>query len=142
LFFVLMRNEYDAILKFPFNYKVTFCLCDQSQAQKHIIDSFHPDTKSNSFQRPRTDMNIASGIPKFCPLEVIQKEGNPYVRDNTMYIKIMVDFVDIPKTLLPYAFSLSPALSTNIQQGLIKQEAEHRAQQSFIVSNLLPQRNE
>jgi hypothetical protein len=75
-------------------------------------------------------------------LEVIQKEGNPYVRDNTMYIKIMVDFVDIPKTLLPYAFSLSPALSTNIQQGLIKQEAEHRAQQSFIVSNLLPQRNE
>jgi hypothetical protein len=133
LFFVLMRNEYDAILKFPFNYKVTFCLCDQSQAQKHIIDSFHPDTKSNSFQRSRTDMNIASGI---------QQEGNPYVRDNTMYIKIMVDFVDIPKTLLPYAFSLSPALSTNIQQGLIKQEAEHRAQQSFIVSNLLPQRNE
>ncbi|CAF3949334.1 unnamed protein product, partial [Rotaria sordida] len=66
LFFVLMRGEYDAILKFPFNYKVTFCLYDQTLDQRHIIDSFRPDTKSNSFQRPRFEMNIASDIPKFC----------------------------------------------------------------------------
>jgi hypothetical protein len=130
LFFVLMRSEYDAILKYPFNYKVTFCLYDQTPAQRHIIDSFRPDIKSNSFQRPRSEMNIASGIPKFLPLSSIQQEGNPYIRDDAMFIKIMVDFGDIPKSLLPYAFGLNPGLPTNIQQVIIKQEGEKRGQQT------------
>jgi TNF receptor-associated factor 2/TNF receptor-associated factor 3 len=130
LFFVLMRSEYDAILKFPFNYKVTFCLYDQTPAQRHIIDSFRPDIKSNSFQRPRSEMNIASGIPKFFPLAMIQQEGNPYVRDNTIFIKVMVDFGDMPKTILPYALSLNPGLPTNVQQNMIKQETEKRTQQT------------
>ena len=34
LFFVLMRGEHDAILKFPFTYKVTFCLYDQTTREK------------------------------------------------------------------------------------------------------------
>ncbi|CAF2754255.1 unnamed protein product [Rotaria sp. Silwood2] len=74
-------------------------------------------------------MNIASGIPKFFPLAMIQQEGNPYVRDDTMFIKVMVDFGDMPKTLLPYALSLNPGLPMHIQQLLIKQETERRAQQ-------------
>jgi hypothetical protein len=126
LFFVLMRSEYDAILRFPFNYKVTFCLYDQTPAQRHIIDSFRPDIKSNSFQRPRSDMNIASGIPKFFRLAMIQQEGNPYVRDDTMFIKIMVDFDDIPETLLLYALSLNPGLPIYVQQAKIKEEAKRR----------------
>ncbi|CAF3830633.1 unnamed protein product, partial [Rotaria sp. Silwood1] len=142
LFFVLMRGKNDAILKFPFNYKVTFCLYDQTPAQQHIIDSFRPDIRSSSFQRPRSEMNIASGIPKFFPLTTIQQEGNPYVRDNTMFIKIMVDFSDIPKTLLPYALNLNPGLPTNIQQHMIKQETEKRAQQTTTQPTVLLQRNE
>ena len=129
LFFVLMRGPNDAILKFPFNYKVTFCLYDQTPQLRHIIDSFRPDIKSNSFQRPRSEMNIASGIPKFFPLAMIQQEGNPYVRDDIMFIKVMVDFGDMPKTLLPYALSLNPGLPMHVQQLMIKQEAERRAQQ-------------
>ncbi|CAF1083577.1 unnamed protein product [Rotaria sordida] len=74
-------------------------------------------------------MNIASGIPKFCPLEMIQQEGNPYVQDDTMVIKVMTDFDDMPKTLLPYALSLNPGLPTHVQQAMIKQEAERRSQQ-------------
>ncbi|CAF1255491.1 unnamed protein product [Rotaria sordida] len=123
-----MRGEYDAILKFPFNYKVTFCLYDQTPDQRHIIDSFRPDTKSNSFQRPRFEMNIANDIPKFCSLEVIQREGNSYVRDDTLFIKIMVDFGDMPKMLLPFALDLNPGFSMNVQQAMIKQETEKRAQ--------------
>ncbi len=131
LFFVLMRSEYDAILKFPFNYKVTFCLFDQNDPQRHIIDSFRPDTKSNSFQRPRSEMNIASGIPKFCPLSLIQEEGNPYIRDDTMFLKIMVDFGDMTKHLLGYALRLNPGLPKNVQQVLIKQEIEKWARQAI-----------
>jgi hypothetical protein len=74
-------------------------------------------------------MNIASGIPKFFPLAMIQQEGNPYVRDDTMFIKVMVDFGDMPKTLLPYALSLNPGLPTHIQQTMIKREAERRVEQ-------------
>jgi hypothetical protein len=132
LFFVLMRGEYDAILQFPFNFKITFCLFDQTIQQRHIIDSFRPDTKSNSFQRPRSDMNIASGIPKFLPLTMIQQDNNPYVRDDTMLIKVMVDFGNIPKTLLPYTLSLNPGLPILIQQELIKRELEKRAQENSL----------
>ncbi|CAF1023598.1 unnamed protein product [Rotaria sordida] len=106
-----------------------FVLMRSTPAQRHIIDSFRPDIRSSSFQRPRSDMNIASGIPKFFPLERIEQEGNPYVRNDTMFIKVMVDFGDMPKTLLPYALSLNPGLPTHVQQAMIKQEAERRSQQ-------------
>ncbi|CAF3641287.1 unnamed protein product [Adineta steineri] len=128
LFFVLMRSVNDAILKFPFNYKVSFCLYDQSGEEKHVIDSFRPDIKSNSFQRPRSDMNIASGIPKFIPLSMLEEENSRYVRDDTMFIKVMVDMSGMNKTLLPYMFSLNPGLPIHVQQLLIKQETKRRTQ--------------
>ncbi|CAF1020946.1 unnamed protein product [Didymodactylos carnosus] len=128
LFFVLMKGKYDAVLKFPFNYKVTFVLYDQSGQNRHVIDSFRPDTKSNSFQRPQSDMNIASGIPKFFPLRMIQQDDNNYVKDDTMFIKILVDFGDVPKMMLPFVISLNPGLPLHDQQHLIKQELEKRTQ--------------
>ncbi|CAF3177712.1 unnamed protein product [Rotaria sp. Silwood2] len=129
LFFVLMRGEYDAILEFPFNFKVIFCLIDQTSQQRHIIDSFRPDVKSSSFQRPRSDMNIASGIPKFVPLTMIQQDDNPYVRDDTMFIKAIVDFGNIPKLLLPDTLSLNPGLPILLQHEWIRREIEKRAQE-------------
>ncbi|CAF4398600.1 unnamed protein product, partial [Adineta steineri] len=98
----------------------------QTPQQRHIIDSFRPDIKSNSFQRPRSEMNIASGIPKFVSLGMIQQEGNPYVKEDTMFIKIMVDFGDMPKTLLPYALSLNPGLPMHVQQSMVKEEHNKR----------------
>jgi hypothetical protein len=130
LFFVLMRGEYDSILKFPFHFKVIFCLYDQTNQQNHIIDAFRPDIRSNSFQRPRSEMNIASGIPKFAPLKIFQQENNPYIRDDMMFIKVMIDFGDMPKAILPYALSINPGLTPSIQQTMIKQETEKRQQQS------------
>ena len=129
LFFVLMRGEYDAILKFPFTYKVTFCLYDQTPAKKHIIDSFRPDAKSNSFQRPRSDMNIASGIPKFCALAVLAQENNPFVQNDTMFIRGMLDFDETQKTILPFVLTLNPGLPLHAQTALMRQEEERRAQQ-------------
>ncbi|CAF3239618.1 unnamed protein product [Rotaria sp. Silwood2] len=128
-FFVLMRGLNAPVLNFQFNYKVTFCKYDQTCAQQHIIDSFRPDIKSTSFQRSRLDMNIVSGIPKFIPLGMIQQEGNPFVRDDTMFIKIMIDFNDILTTLLPYTMSLNPGLPMCIQQIIIEQKTERRSEQ-------------
>ena len=124
LFFVLMRTENNAILHFPFNYKVIFCLFDQTSAQRHIIDSFRPDIKSNSFQRPCSNMNIASGIPKFAPLATVESSDSPYVKNDTMFIKVMVDFENLPKEIIPYALKLNPGLPMPAQQRLIVKEIE------------------
>ncbi|CAF1117320.1 unnamed protein product [Adineta ricciae] len=97
--FVLMRGEYDALLSFPFNYKVTFCLYDQLSQRRHVIRSFQPDTQSTSYQRPRFDMNIASGIHDFIPLETLRQPNNPYICDDTMYLKIIVHFNDSPEAI-------------------------------------------
>jgi TNF receptor-associated factor 2/TNF receptor-associated factor 3 len=129
LFFLLMRGDYDALLPWPFGYKVTFCLFDQTGNNRHIIDSFRPDTKSNSFQRPKTEANIASGIPKFFPLPMIQQDDNPYVREDTLFLKIVVDLNETPKMILPYMLTLNPGLPNHVQQILINQEKVKRQQQ-------------
>ncbi len=134
IFFVLMRGEYDAVLQFPFTFKVTFCLYDQTDQQKHIIDTILPDVKSISFQRPRFNMNPASGISKFFPLAILQQDNNPYIRNDTMFIKIVVHFVDRPRTLLPYIIGINSGLPTPIQQIMINHEVEKQIQQQVIVT--------
>ena len=134
LYFVLMRGEFDGILQFPFCFEVIFCLYDQSGEGNHIINVFTPDVRSNSFQRPRSDMNTACGIRVFLPLTKLQPENTPYIRDDTMFIKVMIDFLGMPREILPYALGLSPALTTEIHQAMIQQEIEERQQQQPSVS--------
>jgi len=129
LFFMLMKSEHDALLRWPFHYKVTFCLIDQTGQGRHMIDSFRPDVKSNSFQRPTSNSNIASGIPKFFPLPMLQQEDSAYVRDDTMFIKIMVDLTEMPKPLLPFACGLNPGFPYHVQQHLINEEKNRQQQQ-------------
>ena len=91
VFFVVMRGQYDAILRWPFRQKVTFMLLDQDNVE-HVIDAFRPDPNSSSFQRPRRETNIASGCPMFCSLTELNNHA--YVRDDTMFLKIIVDITD------------------------------------------------
>ena len=92
VFFVVMRGQYDAILRWPFRQKVTFMLLDQDNVE-HVIDAFRPDPNSSSFQRPRRETNIASGCPMFCCLTELNNHA--YVRDDTMFLKIIVDTTDL-----------------------------------------------
>ncbi|XP_026153472.1 TNF receptor-associated factor 2-like [Mastacembelus armatus] len=93
LFFVVMKGLSDALLKWPFNQKVTLMLLDQSN-REHIIDAFRPDVTSSSFQRPVSEMNIASGCPLFCPLSKLDAK-NSYIRDDTIFIKAIVDLTGL-----------------------------------------------
>ncbi|CAF0864454.1 unnamed protein product [Didymodactylos carnosus] len=130
LFFVIMRGKFDEkLLKWPFPYKISFCLFDQSNQQRHIIDSFRPDIKSNSFQQPQTQMNIASGIPKYFPLPLLL-DGNSYVKNDSLFIKCIVNFNDMPKMLLPYTLSLNPGLPENVKQSMIIAETDRRQRSS------------
>ena len=88
LFFVLMKGEFDALLKWPFDHKVSLILVDQNH-RKHIVQTFKPTRESNSFQRPVTDMNVASGCPQFAKLTALEDEN--YVKDDVIFIKCIID---------------------------------------------------
>ncbi len=94
-----MRGEYDSLLRWPFRQKVTFILIDQSlsESKENIYDAFRPDPNSSSFRRPISEMNIASGLPVFCPLGKLMSAEHEYIKDNTMFIKIIVDTKDLPE---------------------------------------------
>ena len=87
-FLTIMRGEYDALLNWPFKQAVTLMLLDQDK-QKDIVQSFRPEPTSSSFQRPRNEMNVASGCPLFAPLSVLSSTS--YVKDDTLFMKCKVD---------------------------------------------------
>uniref|UniRef100_A0A8C5QNV2 TNF receptor-associated factor n=1 Tax=Leptobrachium leishanense TaxID=445787 RepID=A0A8C5QNV2_9ANUR len=93
LFFVVMKGPNDALLRWPFNQKVTLMLLDQNN-REHMIDAFRPDITSSSFQRPVSEMNIASGCPLFCPLSKLEGK-NSYIREDNIFIKAIVDLTGL-----------------------------------------------
>jgi hypothetical protein len=72
----------------PFQKKITMMLLDQGNGD-HMIDAFNSDPQSSSFQRPKSDMNIASGSPLFMPLDSLS--NRQYIKDDVMFVKIIVD---------------------------------------------------
>jgi len=97
VFFVMMKSEHDDLLPWPFKQKVTISLLNQetpSENSSHITQSFIPDAKSSSFQKPTKDMNIASGFPKFALRSVLNDKK--YSNNDTIYFKVKVDLSDIP----------------------------------------------
>ncbi|CAF1218144.1 unnamed protein product [Adineta ricciae] len=116
---------------------VAFCLCDQrtilesngTREPKHIIGCFKPDTKSISFQKPTLSVSIASGIPKFCPLDELNRSANEnlYIYQDTMIIKTFINFNGIDRKMLDFIFNLNLALPVHIRQKLIEDEvARHQ----------------
>ncbi|XP_077986432.1 TNF receptor-associated factor 2-like [Glandiceps talaboti] len=94
LFFVIMKGPFDALLRWPFRQKVTFMLLDQNN-REHVIDAFRPDPTSSSFKRPTNDMNIASGCPLFMPISQLDSSRHAYVKDDAMFLKVIVDTSDL-----------------------------------------------
>ncbi|KAG8449268.1 hypothetical protein GDO86_016078 [Hymenochirus boettgeri] len=94
LFFVIMRGEYDTLLPWPFKQKVSLMLMDQAPSRRHLGDAFKPDPNSSSFKKPTGEMNIASGCPVFVAQTVL--ETGTYIKDDTIFIKVIVDTSDLP----------------------------------------------
>lgn len=88
LFFAIMKGEYDFQLPWPFVQQVTMVLIDQNGCH-HIADTVTP-YQSPSFKKPQSDMNIALGCPMFIPLATVDDGRYMYVKNDTMFIKIMV----------------------------------------------------
>ena len=99
LYLVLLKGDYDSLLNWPFLHRVKFILKAQSNSSttgsdnenNDHEDSFMGDPSSSSFKRPISDMNIASGLPTFCSLEKLLSSHSQFVKEDTMYIKIIVN---------------------------------------------------
>lgn len=120
--FILMRGDFDAILDYPFCFPVIFCLVDQSNQCKHRIYKLIPDFLSKNYQRPQIDMVVASEILEFVPLQIIHEENNPFIHENTMFIRIAINFNQIPDQMMSFVMNVNPALNNTIQQMMIDQE--------------------
>lgn len=81
------------LISYLLSVQVTLMLLDQNN-REHIIDAFRPDVTSSSFQRPISEMNIASGCPLFCPLAKLAGKS-PYLKDDTIFIKAIVDLTGL-----------------------------------------------
>ena len=124
LFLVIMRGEYDSLLRWPFRQKVTFILMDQSdnQNRENLIDAFIPDPNSNSFKKPTSDMNIASGIPLFFPLIKLNSNEYEYVKDDCLFIKIIIDCRDLIEARDMYDDDASMNTRNNCKESNLSQE--------------------
>ena len=88
LFIVVMKGDFDEILEWPFKHKVTFQLVNQNGG-KDIVDAFRADPQSSSFRKPISDMNIATGCPKFAPLDDLQKHG--FISGDLLFVRAKVE---------------------------------------------------
>jgi hypothetical protein len=131
IFLILMPGDFDALLDWPFNFQVIFCLYDVIKQENHILESFQSNTKSKSFQRPQSELNIGSGISKFIPKSIIQQDNSPYVCDDSIYIKVMITKDCIPSLILPTIMNINPAWPMYIQQEIIQKEIEKHKMQRF-----------
>ncbi|XP_060103204.1 TNF receptor-associated factor 5 [Heteronotia binoei] len=95
LYFVVMRGEFDSLLPWPFKQKVTLMLLDQSGKKNHIVETFKAVPNSNSFKRPEGETNIASGCPRFVAHNVLENAKNAYIKDDTFFLKVVVDLTDL-----------------------------------------------
>ena len=87
-YFIIMRGENDALLKWPFNHRVSLILVDQNR-RAHITRTFRPTTEDNNSQRPVSSMAVAYSWPQFVELSVLDDDA--YVKDDTLFVKCIVD---------------------------------------------------
>lgn len=129
LYVTLRRNDYDALLHWPFTYPITLCLFDQSHKRDHVVRTLTPDTSSKCFQRPEMDSNVSAGIPEFCPLWKVFSKDFGYVRNDHMYIKACVDFHVLPAQVWTAWAQLQAAgLPSHIQYVKLKESLDEATQ--------------
>ncbi len=95
LFIVIMKSEYDDLLAWPFQHKITLTLINQDHPlspEQSTTHRFIPNAESSSFKKPDDTFNVASGFPEFAPLSVLTDQA--ICRNDTLYFRIKLDTPD------------------------------------------------
>lgn len=92
IFFVVMKSEYDDLLKWPMHKRITFELINHENENYNVVESFVSNLQSSSFQKPTNNMNVAAGCPMFIPIEDFATSR--FIKQNCAYIKTTVTDVN------------------------------------------------
>jgi len=91
--FVVMKGEYDSILPWPFEKKMTFTLIDQQEdsvERENVIEQLIPKNKPKYFARPiHCEENPGWGISRFISHEKLFSRR--YLVDDTIFLQVEVD---------------------------------------------------
>ncbi len=62
-------------------------------------------------------MNIAAGIPKFFSLNEFNQPTNEnlYIVNDTIYIKTLINFIGMSRSMLPFIFNINISFAVHIQ---------------------------
>ena len=88
IFFVVMKSDYDELLPWPMQKRVTFELINLENEANSVIETFSSNPESSSFQRPTKNMNVATGCPTFISIEQFLNGG--FVKDDCAFIRTTV----------------------------------------------------
>lgn len=91
-FVIVMKGEYDGLLPWPFNQKVTFNLIDQQgrlDQRENIVMHFRANTKLENFARPESDENPGRGYARFISHEKLKTRR--FIVDDTLFIQVDVE---------------------------------------------------
>ena len=89
VFLVLMHSEQDNLLRWPFVQPVTFTLLNQTSPSRNISETFLPDARSPSFQQPQSEMNVASGFPRFASQSILRDDS--FTKGNAIFLRCQID---------------------------------------------------
>lgn len=91
-YFVVMKSCYDQLLNWPMHKQITFKLINHVNDAESIVARFISNPNSSSFQRPTSEMNIASECSKGISIERLLAGG--FVVKNCAFIKTTVVDLD------------------------------------------------
>ena len=89
VFIVLMKTDHDSILEWPFQKKVKFTLINQQNRKLDVTEKMVASKDSQSFQRPKNEMNVASGCPLFISLDRLDAEG--FLKEDALFFDVTVE---------------------------------------------------
>lgn len=98
LYICIVKGPYDDIVPWPFKGKFTFYLLDQRLVEKkeHFTQFVDPKKIGNNFtkwcQRPQMERNVGFGLPEFISHAKLEHVNSPYLRNDTIYLKVVVDY--------------------------------------------------
>ena len=95
LFICICKGEFDSLLTWPFNHKITFSLLDQCptvESRRHVSYTVKPNTCKENMPflgKPTGERNASFGAQKFVELEILQSLD--YITDDAIFIKVEID---------------------------------------------------
>ncbi len=96
---MLCKGEYDPVLLWPFNHKISVTLLDQNEdieKRNHLTYIIKPNACKENMAflgRPVGERNAAFGAQKFVELDTLAT--NHYTDGDAIYLKVEVDTVDM-----------------------------------------------